>query len=278
MTALVLAGCGSGDRETAALDGAECRPDRPERIAVAPLPVENLLVSAPRTTMDTDGDGNDDVVAVEAGAVSITRGDGVLHLAEPGHDVALHAWGDLDGDGRDDLALAHTTLPSGPTAVQLVRGSTPAGIHAPSAAGVRVDDQLHYPWLQDLDSRPGAEVVVSVSGVSRSYTDVYSGAALLAVGAGGDGRGAAPVFRLEGLTRGIAPLAVGIQPETLLLSPGPRAAVRFASRPGALLESPLGPAARVEDVLVFDEDGVRKVGLQIDDRVAVWPAPSACGR
>jgi hypothetical protein len=285
--ALLLAGCGSDDGERAEPEGDSCRPAEPEKIVPAPVPVENLLMSSPRTRVDSDGDGRDDVVTVEANAVAIGRGDGVLRLAEDGHDVALQSWADLNGDGRDDLVLADTVLPPGPsgpvragdaapTTVVLVDGATPSGSHVPAAVGVRVDDKINYPWLQDLDGQPGSDFVLPARRDFGSNTEVYSGAALLAVGPGGDGRGAEPVLRLEGLTRGVAPLAENTEPETLLLSPGFQASVRFVSRPGAVLESPLGPARRAEDVLVFDENGVRKVGLQIDDRVAVWPAPSGC--
>jgi len=208
-------------------------------------------------------------VTIAGGVVAVTRGDGELTFRQAGHDIALQNDADLDGDGRDDLILADNNE------VFVVSGKTPRGVHTPSAAGVRVDADLTDPWPVDLSGVAGRDFVVPHRASERSNTDVYDGASVLALGPGGDARGAKPWARLPGLVRATVPLADGAPPETLLFVPGDPAEVRIVSRPGAVLRA-LGPSHRVEDVIVFDEGGLRKIGLQIDERVAIWPVPPAC--
>jgi hypothetical protein len=236
--------------------------------------VRNLITQPPTAGPDTDGDGRPDDVKVAGGTVTITRADGTLTFGQPGHDVALQNHADLDGDGRDDLIL------NDGGEVYVVSGKSTPGPHSPKDAGVRVDPDLTDPWPVDLSKIAGQDFVVphraagSSTGV-QSTTDVYDGAAVLALGPGGDGRGAKPWYRLPGLVRAAVPLAAGARPETLLYVPGTPAEVRIAERPGAILRA-LGPSHRVEDLIVFDERGVRKIGLQIDERVAIWPVPPLC--
>ena len=112
-------------------------------------------------------------------------------------------------------------------------------------------------------------------GEARSTTRVWSGAAIVAMGPGGDARRLEPVRRLRGLPRGIAALEPGGRLETVLYEPGTPAEVRFADRPGVTLVG-LGRSTRVEDVVVFDRGGHRRVGLVIDRQAAVWSVPPAC--
>jgi hypothetical protein len=264
---VVASSCHSTSRRA---DPEPCRPLPPERIASAAEPRTNLTTPRPLATMDTDGDGHPDDVAAGAGTLSIRRGDGALTLFEPGHDVGLRTWGDLDGDGRDDLIVDEDGA-----AIYVVSGLTRSGGASPRDAGVRVDDALTYVWTPGLAGGRGADFVVPMRDPQRSVTDVYDGAAVMALAAGSDGRGRVPATQIEGLPRAVAQLVPGGALETLLYVPPPHPAVLIASRPGARLTADLG-TGRAEDVLVFDEAGTRKIGLQIDGQVAVWPVPAPC--
>jgi hypothetical protein len=262
---VALAGCSGGEERPA----AGCTPP-PDRIVPAPLEVTNLLRTGPRTAMDTDGDGRPDQVGTVPGGITVARTDGTLTLAAAGQDVSLLTWGDLDGDGRDDLLLS---VDAGPDhQVRAVTGRTEPGRRDPRRAGVRVDDELTSIWLQDLDGRAGADFVVLHRGNDRSTTDVWSGAAVLGRRPGGDARQLPRARRLRGLVRGVAALAPGGPDETILFEPGRPAALRFASRPRLVLRA-LGPAARVEDLAVFERGGRRWIGLTVDRRVALWAVP-----
>jgi hypothetical protein len=260
LVVLLVAACGSGAGDQ---PRADCR-IRPDHVEAAPIAERNLLETGPRNDVDVDGDGRPDARAAAPEGITITSGDGERTLV--GAD--LRSWGDLDGDGRDELVV------SVGDAVEVVPGTTPPGRIDARAAGIRVDEQLTYLWLQDLDGRPGVDPVVLDRDV-RSRTRVWSGAAIVAEGPGGDARALRPVRTLRGLVRGVAPLARGAEPETLLYAPGAPAEVRFASRPGVVL-SGLGRAARVEDLTVFDRGGERHIGLVVDRAAAVWSSPPAC--
>jgi hypothetical protein len=274
---LMLAGCGTCDGAVTH-DNGGCRPARPERIAPYSLAsaVHNLIDYPGHLQPDTDGDGRADAIYQGGdGALVLTRGDGDLRLVDPRPGIYIQAWADFDGDGRDDLVVG-VSLPAGPPAIYLVNGRTPPGTHPLAAVGARIDDDLNTVSYQDLDGRPGVDLLALVGDPRFPDTDVYSGAQLLGRGPGADARGTPPVRRLVGTVAGVAPLSKGAQPETLLFVHGPHPAVRFASRPAAVLQSPFDPAHRIAQLLVFDEGGARKIGLQVDDRVAIWPAPPSC--
>jgi hypothetical protein len=260
LVVLVLAACSGGG---GGQPRATCRIP-PDHVEAAPITEPNLLETGPRTEVDVDGDGRPDARAALPGGITVTSGDGDRTLV--GAD--LLSWGDLDGDGRDELVV------SVGGAVEVVPGTTPPGTIDPRTAGIRVDERLTYLWLQDLDGRPGVDPVVLDRG-ARSTTTVWSGAAIVATGPGGDARGLAPARTLRGLVRGVAPLAEGARRETLLYAPGAPAEVRFASRPGVVLAA-LGPAERVEDLTVFDRGGARRIGLVVDRDAAVWASPPGC--
>jgi hypothetical protein len=274
---LMTSACGTGDGASRAQLRA-CGTNPPERIQPIPLNVRNLMPVGPATTVDSDGDGRpDEITSDSPGVIVIRRGDGALRFAHDGHGVMLQTWGDVDGDGRDDLVVTDDVTPSGPDATFLVSGATAAGTHEPPTVGVRIDRDAVQPWPADLDGRPGVDLVVPDDAPGAPHTDVYSGADMLRRGPGGDARGTPPVRRLDGLVRGPVVLREGGEPETLLLSRGHPYRLRFVSRPGVVLEAPLGPVHRVDDILVFDEGGVRKIALQVDRQVAIWPVPPPCG-
>jgi hypothetical protein len=258
-------GCGGSDPAAVA---SSCR-IRPASVEAAPLAVRNLLRSGPRRTVDVDGDGAADQIEVVGGSVRVAG----RTYAAAGSDVSLFTWGDLDGDGRDELVLAMDR--GAAHAAVIVPGTTRRGTHDPAKVGVRVRDDWNYLWPADLDGRPGADVAVLVRGDDRSTTTVWSGAEVLARGPGGDARSLEPARRLRGLVRGTAVLRPGGRRETLLYEPGDTARVRIAERPGVVLVG-LGHASRLEDLLVFDRGGRRHIGLVIDHDVAVWDAPPTC--
>jgi hypothetical protein len=269
LVVLLVAGCGTDEPAGRA---ATCRIP-PDRVEAAPIAAPNLLDPGPRSTVDVDGDHRPDGRRAQPGGITVTSADGARTLLAADHEVSLLTWGDLDGDGRDELVVAVDR--GADHAVEVVPGTTPPGTVDPRVAGIRVDDRLTDVWLQDLDGRPGADPVVLHRGESRSTTDVWSGAAIVAAGAGADTRGLRPARHLRGLPRGVASLTPGGRLETLLYEPGQPAAVRIAQRPGVTLVG-LGRSQRVEDLVVFDRDGHRSIGLVVDRQVAVWASPPAC--
>ena len=260
-----VAACGNGGTT-----GSACSSQRPERVIDAPLDIKDLSLTIPPETLDTDGDGRADEVEVTGGVVTIRRADDTLRLTTSSEvGVTIRGWADLDGDGRDDLLIDDGSL-------RVIDGGTSDGTHEVEAAGIRIDDQLNTMWSGDLDGVRGADFYVAHRLPSGSSTDVYSGAAVLDHEPGGDAREVEKALTLPGLPRSLARLQLGESMETVLLDPRPSPTISFAPRARPPLTAALGTSSRVEWVRVFDEDGVRKIALQVDRKIAVWPVPAYC--
>ena len=263
---VLVAACGDSGSS-----GASCSPRDPERVTDATLEIKDLSLTLPPAALDTNDDGRTDDVRAESGVVEIHRGDDMLTLtttAEVG--VTIRAWGDLNGDGRDDVLVDDGPL-------RVIDGRTAAGTHDVAATGIRVADELVTIWAGDLDGVRGADFYVPHRLSSGSSTDVYSGAAVLDHEPGDDGRDVPKARTLPGLPRALARLQPDGNLETVLFDPGPPSTISFAPRRRPALRADLGTSHRVEWVRVFDDDGERKVALQVDRKTAVWAVPSTCG-
>jgi hypothetical protein len=147
---------------------------------------------------DTDGDGRPDTVTVlhsddlDEWRLELRRGDGVVTFAEPvppgrdAPDLPSGAfvfnrpsawWGDVDGDGRDDLLVAQIVRPPGDADQQitlwLVPGTVTPGVHRPADVGQLVGGQ-DADQVGDQDGDGGVDLWVPDQGA------VLSGRALLA--------------------------------------------------------------------------------------------------
>jgi hypothetical protein len=221
--------------------------------------------------LDTNGDGRPDDVRAEAGVVEIHRGDDILRLTTTAAaGVTIRAWGDLNGDGRDDVLIDDGPL-------RVIDGRIANGSHDVATTGIRVDDELTTIWPGNLDGVRGADFSIPHRLTSGSSTDVYSGAAVLDHAPGDDARPVPQTLTLRGLPRALARLEPGGTLETLLFDPGPPSSISFAPRRRPALRADLGRSHRVEWVRVFDEDGTPKIALRIDRKVAVWTVPPICG-
>jgi hypothetical protein len=207
-----------------------------------------------------NGDAEADVVKVENGTVTVD--DLVLTTEQPA-GLSIRTWADLDGDGDDDLLVDDGAL-------WVVAGGRFEGRHAAADVGAPVDDRLTTIWPGSLDTDAGADFYVVRETGGHIVTDVYSGKAVL--------RGAASVHptHLHGAPRSLARLEPGGPLETVLLDAGPPSTVTFAPHERGRLGAAIGESHRVTWVRVFDEDGTRKIALQIDRKVAVWAVPDRC--
>lgn len=152
---------------------------------------------------DSDGDGVDDTVADEpGGGLRITRGDGDLVLTTDGPARAYRV-GDVDGDGRDEIAVLHGGFQGG---TYLIPGTTAAGTTTPTAAGIRMPgetDPLTY--LDDGSGRLIAHIG-EITSAADDRTDVFDAATVLALGAGGDAAGLTPEQSVPGTLQIVADL------------------------------------------------------------------------
>ena len=261
----LLASCGDGGSS-----GPSCSIRRPERVVAAPVEIEDLSATIPPGTLDTDGDGRADEVEVTGGLVTIHRADDTLTLRTASEGgITIRGWADLNGDGHDDVLIDDGAL-------RVIDGRTSDGTHDADATGIRIDDQLNTIWAGDLDGIRGADFYVAHRLPSGSSTEVYSGAAILDHEPGADARDVPTTQTLRGLPRALARLERGESMETVMFDPGPPSTISFAPRSRPSLHADLGTSHRVEWVRVFDEDGVRKIALQVDRKVAVWPVPALC--
>lgn len=254
---LVAAACGSssGGRSTA----ASCKPLEPERVVDSPLDVKDLSQPVPEPTLDMNGDGTVDDVRVEGGVVSVD--DLELTTGEP-NGVSIRTWADLDGDGDDDLLVDDGRL-------WLIAGGKYAQKQDVRDIGVSMPDTFTTIWPASLDPTPGGDFYVIEQGGRRTSTSVYSGKAALA------GHTDTAIV-LAGAPRAVARLERGGPLESVLLDAGPPSTLTFAPEKRPALRAELGESHRVTWVRVFDEHGTRKIALQVDRKVAVWPVPAAC--
>jgi hypothetical protein len=263
---VLVASCGDGGSSA-----ASCTARSPERVIDAPFEVEDLSLETPAGTLDTNGDDQPDDVDTADGVVAIRRVDDTLTLTSTSAaGVTIRTWADLNGDGRDDLLIDDGVL-------RVIDGRTPGGTHDVAQIGIRVADELTTLWAGDLDGIDGADFYVAHREKSSASTDVYSGAAVLDHPAGADARDVPATQTLRGLPRALAPMVKGSDKlETVLFEPGEPATLSFAPRRRAPLRADLGTSGRVEWVRVFDEAGQRKIALQVDRKIAVWPVPEIC--
>jgi hypothetical protein len=84
------------------------------------------------------------------------------------------------------------------------------------------------------------------------------------------------VQELAGAPRALARLEKGGPLETVLLDAGPPSTITFAPKHRPALHADLGRSHRVTWVRIFDQAGTRKIALQVDRKVAVWPVPGVC--
>jgi hypothetical protein len=248
---VVLISCSDGNSDEACPASIA-----PERIVASPLEVRDLSVTVPKGTLDMNGDGTADDVRVENGEVRVD--ELVLTTAEPA-GLSIRTWADVDGDGDDDLLVDDGRL-------WLVDGGRSSGRHDVHDIGRSVPNELTSIWPGDLDGHPGGDFYAVVTEASGTYTLVYD---VL--------RNADSVSeRLAGAPRALARLEKGGHLETVLLDPGPPSTITFSNRGRPKLRADLGESHRVTWVRVFDEEGTRKIALQVDRRVAVWPVPKPC--
>jgi hypothetical protein len=251
---VIASACGSSGDES----GSSCSPVTPERVVDSPLEVKDLSVEVPEATLDMNGDGKVDDVSVENGVVTVD--DLELTTTSP-NGVSIRTWADVNGDGDDDLLVDDGTL-------WLIEGGRTHGSNDVRRLGVSVPAALTSIWPGDLDGRPGGDFYVVRQNGTHTVTDVYSGRDML--------RGRTRMTRLDGSPRALARLEKGGPLETVLLDAGPPSTLRFAPRRRSPLRGDLGESHRVTWVRVFDEHGKRKIALQVDRKVAVWPVPDRC--
>ena len=153
--------------------------------------------------LDTDGDGSpDEIVAkhVSTDPSQLIRGDGTLTFQRSGAVVEspVNA-GDLDGDGRDEIAL--TVGATSGTEFYIVPGPTSPGVHDPADIGIRMAARAG-----PTPDRDGDGVVDLVDVQLQGPTSFRSGAAIIAVGAPGDARNVEPFLTIPGAMLGFADL------------------------------------------------------------------------
>jgi hypothetical protein len=142
------------------------------------FPVErsiDFLALRSTTAPDTDADGRPDDVADGAPdrALVIRRGDGVVELTARNAYVVAHSgfswWGDLDGDGREDMLLR--VVPDGSATegaqqddhIVAVRGSLAPGTYDVDAIGTRVGPWGQVVLVGDQDGDGAEDVGLSTS-------------------------------------------------------------------------------------------------------------------
>lgn len=172
--------------------------------------VVSTEVSPGVAPFDSDGDGLDDQVEGGPGAVSITRGDGVVELTRTG-DVVLGATGlgDIDGDGRDEFIVQvgffSPDLGPGPDArTYLVPGAVAPGSQPVADAGISFGGTGH--GLVLLEDGSGRLLDLRFPEPGATETAVLDAGAVLAVGPGGDASGVTPQLTLPGTVAATADL------------------------------------------------------------------------
>jgi len=174
--------------------------------AVPGVDVSSQLVVAP---LDSDGDGVSDTFPAD-GSAAVVRGDGTVTFESSGNLVRLANpanAGDLDGDGRDEILL-HVLGATGDAGTWLVPGTVSPGTHDVSTVGIRINGFLEAP-VADRTGDGIDDLMQSQQIVAMPLTTITSGAAIMAVGAGGDARSVAPVVSIPGSFVAFAQLSSG---------------------------------------------------------------------
>lgn len=243
--------------------------------------------------LDTDGDGvADDAALTDDGTVIITRSDGDVALT--GQDsFELSGVGDLDGDGRDEVGVAVRRGPS--VASFLVPSPLAPGSYDLTAVGIATGPG----YLEGIPDGSGrlARVRTGASGSmdgTDTVTDVLDGAAILAVGAGGDASPVPPDATAPGIPVVVAAFGAADAPgavivarpvgdaveirvldgaKTLVLTTRP---VPFRANPDdpvGSVEAQSGPSGRFVTLTHTDTSGSTTYRWALDGRCGPPPAP-----
>jgi hypothetical protein len=219
------------------LPTSEARPERGESLDVLARRFD---------PPDTDGDGTADVVgdtATTGETVVISRTDGDLVLAADGGTIGTPGgvtWiGDLDGDGRDELAVFSSAEEpaDGGYPIYVVAGSTPNGRHDPAAVGVRLPVSSGA-WLLPAGDQNGDgndDLLMAAGDAGR----VVDGPQVMAPGPGGvlDGVPAAVPGTPDGWINGVVRLAPDRPPVLVRLTgqEGDGVTLELWTDPGVIL-------------------------------------------
>lgn len=157
------------------------------------------------TSVDTDGDGEPDVISPKeryTDPAVLTRGDGELRFVREPLEAGVHPLGDVDGDGRDELVVVLSPDSPEPSfddaEYYVVPGATAPGAHDPAEVGTRVHGA---PLL--LEDRDG-DGIREVLSPDAAGTRVLRGSEV--TDPGGDARDTAPLFAVPGALLGFADL------------------------------------------------------------------------
>lgn len=162
---------------------AEVAPAQEELPAVDAAPVGSTPPLRP--PFDSDGDGIDDVVTVTDGSEArISRGDGDVVITLPGGAfAAVGGVGDLDGDGRDEVAITIGPDAEAGSGLYVLPGTTPPGTATAADVGIRVGIARSGAW--GIPDGSGRLVVSTLSESGDSAASaVLDGVAVLAAGPG----------------------------------------------------------------------------------------------
>lgn len=171
--------------------------------AVDADPVEQQVI-APNTPVDSDGDGEDDVLSGPGTTTAVTRSDGTVAFQSPA-STPLDAYGvgDINGDGRDEIGLNVLDTAGGS---YLVPGTIGPGTHDPEVVGIH----FALPALKLMAVEDGTDrlLAIQIPGDPPNVggTWVYDGPSALALGAGGDGSSLTPTTSYDGMAALIADL------------------------------------------------------------------------
>ncbi len=158
--------------------------------------------------LDSDGDGEPDMIATNRTSTVITRGDGSITFTQPGRSITLVSVGDLDGDGRDDFAVNSFALSAPRDAGRgwVISGAITPGTYDPASVGVAVGG----PILVAIPDRNGDGVVELATNDARDQqlgtTRILSGRAIIATPAPSDGTDLVPLVQIPGRLFGFAAL------------------------------------------------------------------------
>lgn len=170
------------------------------------VPGDDVTVPVPTdVTIDSDGDGTADAVADGTTQVTITRGDGVVTLTAAGaSSVSAYGVGDIDGDGRTELAVSVFDGPDEGT--YLVPGTVPTGSAPVASSAVLANEGAGAGLVLVPDGSDRLVVVQPAVGVPpQRGLMVTTATEVLDAGPGGDGSAPSGTY-VEGTLEGFADL------------------------------------------------------------------------